>query len=209
MSITLSRNFLIVLIALVFVGGAGTAYAGVVLPTITLGGNVDVIGDMEFTSDTTSLTFPSTAGSNQPMIEMFASGTSNADRMVIGHSQGFPNYGLEYRDVGDEFVFKSDSEDVVTIDLDGGMTVNGDCAGCMKFYEKLHPGPVAGLNTLSCDNQDQVISGGGWSPSNTAWIRESYALDVDSWRLSMTMVNGSAVIPGAFKILCADLNPFD
>ena len=32
---------------IVFAGGAGTAYAGVVLPTITLGGNVVVIGDMD------------------------------------------------------------------------------------------------------------------------------------------------------------------
>lgn len=42
----ISRNFLIVLIILVFAGGAGTAYAGIVLPTITLGGNVDILGDL-------------------------------------------------------------------------------------------------------------------------------------------------------------------
>lgn len=42
----ISRNFLIVLIVLVFAGGAGTAYAGIVLPTITLAGNVDILGDL-------------------------------------------------------------------------------------------------------------------------------------------------------------------
>ncbi|MFQ5441006.1 MAG: hypothetical protein ACE5DL_06050 [Nitrosopumilaceae archaeon] len=37
---------LILLISIVFIAGAGTAYAGVTLPTITLGGNVDIIGDL-------------------------------------------------------------------------------------------------------------------------------------------------------------------
>lgn len=37
---------LILLFSIVFIAGAGTAYAGVTLPTITLGGNVDIIGDL-------------------------------------------------------------------------------------------------------------------------------------------------------------------
>ena len=43
----LSRNGLIVLISIIFVAGAGTAYAGIVLPTITLAGNVVITGDTE------------------------------------------------------------------------------------------------------------------------------------------------------------------
>jgi len=122
-----TRTGLIVLIAVVFIAGVGTAYAGISLPTITLGGNVDVIGDMEFTADHTSLTFPSTSLPNQPMIEMFKSGTFNDNRMVLGHSQDFPTWGLEYRDIGDEFVFKSQFDDAVTIDLDNGDThIRGD-----------------------------------------------------------------------------------
>jgi len=35
------------LISVIFVAGAGTAYAGIVLPTITLGGNVVITGDTE------------------------------------------------------------------------------------------------------------------------------------------------------------------
>ena len=120
----MARNFtktgLILLVCLVFVAGAGTAYAGVVLPTITLGGNVNVLGDMAFTSDDTSITFPATSTSNQPMIEMFSSGTSNSDRMVIGHSPSFPTWGLEFRDVGNQFVFREATTDHMIIDLDSG-----------------------------------------------------------------------------------------
>ena len=45
----LSKNLLIVLV-IVFVGGVGTAYAGIILPTITLGGNVEVIGNLDMTN---------------------------------------------------------------------------------------------------------------------------------------------------------------
>jgi len=42
----LTRNGLIVLISVIFVAGAGTAYAGIVLPMITLAGDVTITGDM-------------------------------------------------------------------------------------------------------------------------------------------------------------------
>ncbi|HUU48192.1 MAG TPA: tail fiber protein [Nitrosopumilaceae archaeon] len=43
----ISKKILIVLIVIVFASGAGTAYAGIVLPTITLGGNVVITGDLD------------------------------------------------------------------------------------------------------------------------------------------------------------------
>jgi len=43
----LTRTGLIVLISVIFVAGASTAYAGIVLPTITLGGNVVITGETE------------------------------------------------------------------------------------------------------------------------------------------------------------------
>ena len=46
MGLNLTRNGLIVLISVIFVAGAGTAYAGIVLPMITLAGNVQVDGDL-------------------------------------------------------------------------------------------------------------------------------------------------------------------
>ena len=43
-------------------------------------------GDVTFTDDLASITFPETEASNAPMIQMFASGWMNADRMMIAHS---------------------------------------------------------------------------------------------------------------------------
>ena len=43
-------------------------------------------GDVTFTDDLASITFPATSAPNAPMIQMFASGLMNADRMVIAHS---------------------------------------------------------------------------------------------------------------------------
>jgi len=48
----LSRNGLVVLISVIFVAGVGTAYAGIVLPTITLSGNVVVTDDLTVDTDT-------------------------------------------------------------------------------------------------------------------------------------------------------------
>jgi len=46
LGMNLTRNGLIVLVSVIFVAGAGTAYAGIVLPMITLAGNVQVDGDL-------------------------------------------------------------------------------------------------------------------------------------------------------------------
>ena len=46
LGMNLTRNGLIVLISVIFVAGAGTAYAGIVLPMITLAGDVTITGDM-------------------------------------------------------------------------------------------------------------------------------------------------------------------
>ncbi len=46
LEMNLSRNGLIVLVSIIFVAGAGTAYAGMVLPMITLAGDVTITGDM-------------------------------------------------------------------------------------------------------------------------------------------------------------------
>jgi trimeric autotransporter adhesin len=51
------------------------------------------------------------------MAVMFESGTGNADRMVIAHSPGFLNYGLQYQDASDKFNFLSAGLPVQTVDL--------------------------------------------------------------------------------------------
>jgi len=48
----LTRNGLIILISVIFVAGVGTAYAGIVLPTITLAGNVVVTDNLTVDTDT-------------------------------------------------------------------------------------------------------------------------------------------------------------
>ena len=41
------------------------------------------------------------------LLNMFQTGTSNPDRMVITHSPAFTNWGLQYRDLDDSFHFLS------------------------------------------------------------------------------------------------------
>jgi len=52
LGMNLTRNGLIVLISVIFVAGAGTVYAGIVLPTITLAGNVVVTDNLTVDTDT-------------------------------------------------------------------------------------------------------------------------------------------------------------
>lgn len=90
---------------------------------------------LNFLDPTKTLMFPPTAGANAPMITMFSSGTVNADRMVIGHSPSFPNYGLQYQDLADRFRFLSAGSPVLTIDLgfpsvgiDGAAAIRGSAS---------------------------------------------------------------------------------
>ncbi len=50
-------------------------------------------------------------------LNMFQSGTTNPDRMVITHSPPFTNWGLQYQDVGDRFNFLAGGTPVMTVDL--------------------------------------------------------------------------------------------
>jgi hypothetical protein len=50
---------------------------------------------------------------------MFPNGSSNANKMVISHSPSYTTWGLQYRDVGDKFVFMGASNPKFTIDLVG------------------------------------------------------------------------------------------
>lgn len=52
----LTKNWLIVVITVVFVVGIGTAYAGMVLPIITFEGDVNVTEDLDVTGSITSPT---------------------------------------------------------------------------------------------------------------------------------------------------------
>jgi hypothetical protein len=74
-------------------------------------------GNISILDPASSITFPPTSGTNSPMMYMFASGTANADRMVIAHSPSYPNWGLQYQDLPDKFNFLSSGTPVLTVDL--------------------------------------------------------------------------------------------
>ncbi len=90
-------------------------------------------GDVTFTDDLASITFPETSAPNAPMIQMFASGWMNANRMVIAHSPTYTDWGLQYQDDGDKFHFLRNGTPVLTVDLGaarvdviGTTNLNGD-----------------------------------------------------------------------------------
>lgn len=62
-----------------------------------------------------------------PMMLMFDAGTSNPDRMVLGHSPNYPDYGLSYRDATDAFVFQSSpSNPTLTVDMGSNVDIAVD-----------------------------------------------------------------------------------
>ena len=61
-------------------------------------------GDINFTTDQQNIAFPSPGGSPSAMIYMFTSPTTNK-RMVLSHSTGFSDWGLQYDDSFDQFNF--------------------------------------------------------------------------------------------------------
>ncbi len=77
-------------------------------------------GDLTFADDEASVQFPATTGTNSPMIYMFSGGTSNATRMAIAHSPGFPNWGLEYKDTTDAFFLRSNTGRKIAFELSSG-----------------------------------------------------------------------------------------
>jgi hypothetical protein len=81
---------------------------------------IDPAGDISISDPDTTIRFPAVNTARPPMIEMFASGTGNADRMVIAHSPAFPNWGLQYQDSGDRFNFLASGSSVVSIGLGSG-----------------------------------------------------------------------------------------
>jgi hypothetical protein len=53
------------------------------------------------------------------LLNMFQSGTTNPDRMVITHSPAFTNWGLQYRDTDDSFHFLAGGTTVLRVGLGG------------------------------------------------------------------------------------------
>ena len=147
----------------------------------------------------------------QVLDDFFVEGNTNVQRLFIGTANPNNDDVIQFDDDNELFGWIENTNRFrLTDDLkvDGTIISDGGCIGCMNFYQKDKLPTVVGLNDLSCDIGDQVISGGGWAPGGSpSWIRESWAFDSDTWRLSMTDANGNAVKPGEFRITCADFLP--
>ena len=50
-------------------------------------------------------------------ISIYGSGTTNPDKMIITHSPNFTNWGVQYNDAQDAMIFKSSSDNALTVDL--------------------------------------------------------------------------------------------
>jgi hypothetical protein len=79
-------------------------------------------------SGTVQFSTPVNNGKHEPMLRMFAGGTSNATQPVVIHSSNYPGWGLFYEDTGDNFVFRSSSNDTMFVRLwsDPTLEVVGD-----------------------------------------------------------------------------------
>lgn len=102
--------------------GSGNVGIGTTTPTARLHviGNQTLEGNLTFTAGTQSIQFANPSASPAAMMYMFSSGTSNVARMVIAHSPGFPTWGLQYTDAGDQFDFLGAGTSRMSINLSNG-----------------------------------------------------------------------------------------
>ncbi|MGZ8504971.1 MAG: tail fiber domain-containing protein, partial [Flavitalea sp.] len=83
-------------------------------------GSQVLAGNLNFTSSVHSIQFANSGTVSNPMLLMFVSGTANPDRMVIGHSPAFPDWGLKYSDATDRFDFVGAGSSKLSIQLGSG-----------------------------------------------------------------------------------------
>ncbi len=98
--------------------------------TISVGGNTVLNSDLGVAGNTTlggNLAFNNSAANNiqfatsleggNAMINMFPSGFSNPNRMVIAHSPAYQNWGLQYMDSIDQFNFIGSGSPALSVNL--------------------------------------------------------------------------------------------
>jgi hypothetical protein len=104
---------------------------------------VDAVnGDLSLTDQLGSITFPAVLGAADAMINLFASGTVNDDRMVIAHSPSYQTWGLQYQDASDKMNFIGAGSPVLTADLANLRVGVGTTSPSAKFH-------VVGTSTLA------------------------------------------------------------
>lgn len=88
--------------------------------SVTTSGTTVNAGNLNFVNGTQSIRFANPGPTPAPMMFMFQSGTTNTTRMVIAHSPGFPTWGLQYTDNGDQFDFLGAGSSRMSINLSNG-----------------------------------------------------------------------------------------
>ena len=96
-----------------YVAPAGNVGLGTTTPSSRL----EIDGDLRLSDDQDGIRFANASGTTTPMIRMFQNGTSNANRMVVAHSDVYPDWGLQYRDAGDVFAFLGSGDPALEVDL--------------------------------------------------------------------------------------------
>lgn len=91
-------------------------------------------GDIVFTDDNASITFPAATAGNSPMINMFRTGAGNQPRMVIAHSPIYSDWGLQYDDLNDAFNFMASGDKTVSMDLFSGRMAIGKAASLNTLF---------------------------------------------------------------------------
>ncbi|MBI4546643.1 MAG: hypothetical protein HY707_01580 [Ignavibacteriae bacterium] len=99
--------------------------------------------------------------STNPMVYIYQSGTSNAERPVIAHSPSFPTWGLSYQDVGDKMMFQAGGNPVMAVNLgssqvelfkaDGTKTIELDPEEGTGRGADISLWNDAGVNTIQID----------------------------------------------------------
>jgi len=77
-------------------------------------------GNLTFATSAQSIQFANPTSTPAPMMYMFASGTINSNRMVIAHSPAYPNWGLQYTDLSDQFDFLASGVSKMSVNLSSG-----------------------------------------------------------------------------------------
>ena len=124
-------------------------------------------GNLSFADPANSILFPATGGANNPMIYMFASGTANANRMVIAHSPSYPNWGLQYSDPQDKFIFLAAGSPVMSVLLGNGRVGVGTATPSSSLH-------VVGDTRLGGDlvmDGAIKVSGAGVGTSTAAFVQ--------------------------------------
>jgi hypothetical protein len=142
-------------------------------------------GDVLFTDDLGSITFPSTTTPNTPMIHLFDTeigGPTNALRMVMAHSTGQPNVGISYNDTTDYFRFGQ-------LGIDKGVYIDA-----LHGRLAVGTGDIEGITSATL-----FVSSGNESFSNTSFSTGYFAntktSNVDLRRALVGSASGSGTAP--------------